>query len=234
VTHAIVMAAGEGRRLRPLTEGWPKAVLPIDGRPVLGTLLRELAAAGVTRATIVTGHLADQVERLVGDERVWGLEVRFAAQPRPDGSADAVARALEAGAEPPCVVVGADTVFSAGDVARFLEAADGRAAVAVRRAPPPQPPHRWSVGTTTDGRVTRILDDDPANPLGGAPLWLLTTEVAAHLHTDRPPYELGNSFQAAIDAGADVRAVEIGKTRDLTDPLDLVEENFPYLERHPR
>ena len=40
------MAAGEGRRLRPLTERWPKPVLPIDGRPVIGTLLRELAAAG--------------------------------------------------------------------------------------------------------------------------------------------------------------------------------------------
>ena len=39
------MAAGEGTRLRPLTERWPKPVLPIDGRPVLATLLRELAAA---------------------------------------------------------------------------------------------------------------------------------------------------------------------------------------------
>ena len=59
--HAIVMAAGEGRRLRPVTERWPKPVLPIDGRPVLGTLLRELAAAGIERAVVVTGHLAEQV-----------------------------------------------------------------------------------------------------------------------------------------------------------------------------
>jgi glucose-1-phosphate thymidylyltransferase len=45
--RAVVMAAGEGKRLRPLTERWPKPVLPIDGRPVIGTLLRELVAAGV-------------------------------------------------------------------------------------------------------------------------------------------------------------------------------------------
>jgi NDP-sugar pyrophosphorylase family protein len=228
MTHAIVMAAGEGRRLRPLTERWPKPVLPIDGRPVLGTLLRELAAAGVRSATIVTGHLAGEVESLVGDGTAWGLEVRFASQPHADGSADAVARALDAGAELPCLVVGADTVFSPGDVGRFLIAAEGRSAVAVRRDPPPEPPHRSPVATA-DGRVTRVLDDDRANPLGGAPLWLLTAEVAAHLRTDRAPHELGNSYQAAIDAGADVRAVEIGKTRDLTDPLDLVEQNFPYL-----
>jgi len=44
-----------------------------------------------------------------------------------------------------------------------------------------------------------------------------------------PPYELADAFQLAIDAGETIAAVEIGKTRDLTDPLDLVEENFPYL-----
>jgi NDP-sugar pyrophosphorylase family protein len=228
--EAIVMAAGEGRRLRPLTERWAKPMLPIDGRPVLGTLLRELAAAGVEQAAVVTGHFADQVEALVGDGSRWGLEVRFVRQPRADGSADAVARALE---RAPALVLGADTVFSPGDVGRFLAAAGEQAAVAVRREPPPEPPHRFAIATT-DGRVSRILDDDPGNPLGGAPLWLVTEDVAPHLCKDDPPYELGNAFQAAIEAGVPVLAVEIGKTRDLTDPLDLVEENFPYLECHPR
>jgi hypothetical protein len=46
---------------------------------------------------------------------------------------------------------------------------------------------------------------------------------------DKPPYELENAYQSAIDDGELVIAVEIGKTRDLTDPLDLVEENFSYL-----
>ena len=224
------MAAGEGRRLRPVTERWPKAVLPIDGRPVLGTLLRELADAGVARATIVTGHLGDQVRRLAGDGTPFGLEVVYAEQPTADGSADAVARALEAGAGLPAVVLAADTVFSPGDLGRFLGTARAEPAVAVRRDPPPDPPHRPAVGIER-GRVTRILDGDPAGALGGAPLWLLTADVAAHLRADRPPFELGNAFQAAIDAGTVVKAVEIGKTRDLTDPLDLVEENFPYLSR---
>lgn len=222
------MAAGEGRRLRPLTERWAKPVLPIDGRPVIATLLRELADAGVARATVVTGHLAKQVEALVGDGAAFGLEARFVRQPLPDGSADAVVLALEAGATTPCVVAGADTVFTVGDVARFVECAAGRDAVAVRRDPPPAPPHRRAVASS-GGKVTKIFDDDPANPLAGAPLWVLTDAVVPHLRCDRPPYELGSSYQAAIDEGADVRAVEIGKTRDLTDPLDLVEKNFTYL-----
>ena len=70
--HAVVMAAGEGRRLRPLTERWPKPILPIDGKPVIATLLRELAGAGIGAATVVTGHLAEQVEELVGDGSAFG------------------------------------------------------------------------------------------------------------------------------------------------------------------
>src|ERR687893_1111397 len=106
------MAAGEGRRLRPLTERWPKPILPIDGRPVIATLLHELAAAGCARATVVTGHLAEQVERVVGDGRAFGLAIDFVRQPAPDGSADAVARALEAGGRGPCLLTPADPLYT--------------------------------------------------------------------------------------------------------------------------
>jgi hypothetical protein len=74
-----------------------------------------------------------------------------------------------------------------------------------------------------------MRDDDPGSRWSGAPLWALGPAVAERLCRDRPPHELENAFQAAVDAGETVIAVEIGKTRDLTYPLDLVEENFPYL-----
>src|SRR5918912_2718544 len=114
------MAAGEGRRLRPLTERCANPELPVDGRPVVGTLLRELATAGVERATVVIGHLAEQVEALVGDGAAFGLVVSYVRQPEPLGSADAVLRAVRAGARPPLVVTAADTVFAPGGLARFL------------------------------------------------------------------------------------------------------------------
>ena len=75
------MAAGEGRRMRPISERWPKPVLPIDGRPVIATLLRELAAAGCLHAVVVTGHLAEQVEELLGDGSPYGIVARYARQP---------------------------------------------------------------------------------------------------------------------------------------------------------
>ena len=225
------MAAGEGRRLRPLTEIWPKPVLPIDGRPVVATLLRELAAADLTLVTVVTGHLAEPLEDLVGDGSGYGVEARTVRQPRPDGSAAAVRVALESGAAAPAIVVAADTVFRRGDIALFKRAfaASGAAgAVAVRRDPPPGP-GRAAV-RIEDGRVTRIPDDDPTAELASAPLWGLGGPVQRELAgLSGPPYELVEAYRRAIDGGALVTAVEIGSTRDLTRPLDLVRENFPYL-----
>src|SRR2546429_5790861 len=98
------MAAGEGTRLLPLTEHWPKPVLPIDGRPVLAVLLRELAAADLDRVWLVTGYLADQVEGLAGDGSAFGIEVTFVHQPDALGSADAVRRALGGGGGGPAAV----------------------------------------------------------------------------------------------------------------------------------
>jgi NDP-sugar pyrophosphorylase family protein len=228
--EAVLMAAGEGTRLRPLTERWAKPVLPIDGRPVLATLLHELAAARCDRVWLVTGYLAEQVERLAGDGSAFGVEIRVVHQPAVLGSADAVARALEAGADLPVLVAAADTVFRRGDLGRFageFAKSEAAGAVGVRTDPPPGP-GRHAI-RRRNGRVERMRDDDPANPWAGAPLWAFGRAVAERLRRDRPPYELENAFQAAIDAGETVVAIEIGKTRDLTYPLDLVVENFPYL-----
>ena len=230
--HAVVMAAGEGSRLRPLSDRWPKPVLPIDGRPVIATLLRELAAAGATFVVVVTGHLAEQVEELVGDGSGFGLEVRYARQPGVLGSADTVQRALATGAEPPFLVTAADTVYTPGDVRRFAEAFAGSGAagaLAVRRDPPPDPAHRPPV-RIVDGIVTKVIDDDPANPLGSAPLWALGPEVVPMLEgLPGPPFELADAVERAVGQGLGIAGIEIGKTRDLTHPVDLMEKNFPYL-----
>jgi NDP-sugar pyrophosphorylase family protein len=228
---AVVMAAGEGTRLRPLTERWAKPILPIDGRPILAVLLRELAAAGCARVWLVTGHFAEQVEALAGDGSAFGVEVRCVRQPEALGSADAVQRALDDGAAPPVIASAADTVFTPGDVGRFVQAFEGSeaaGAVAVRTDPGPAPGR--SAVRREGSRIVRLRDTgDAGGTWTPAPLWGLNRAVAERLRRDQPPYELGNAYQAAIDAGETVIAVEIGKTRDLTYPLDLVEENFSYL-----
>lgn len=224
------MAAGEGTRLRPLTERWAKPVLPIDGKPVVARLLRELAAAGFDEVTVVTGHLAAQVEALLGDGSGFGCRIRYVRQPGVLGSADAV---LRAGAAAPYLVTAADTLFTEGDIERFWSAfaesgADG--AVAARRDPPPSPPHRYAL-RIEEGVVRDLLDRDPGNGLAAAPLWALGPALQPILEAlpGKAPYELATVFQEAIVSGLRIAGVEIGKTRDLTHPEDVVVENFPYL-----
>lgn len=218
--RAVVMAAGLGTRMRPLTERYAKPVLPIDGVPVVGRLLRELVLAECSRVTVVTGHLAEQVERLLGDGSGFGVEIRYVRQPQPDGSADAVRQADE---EPPYVVVAADTVFAAGSVAKVARLASPAGAVGVRRHPDRAP------ARIRDGLVERVRDVGGPGPLSGAPLWVAGRAVHDRLCLDEKPWELSNAFQAAIDAGEQIAAVEVGATRDVTTPLDLLEQNFPYL-----
>ena len=217
------MAAGRGARLKPVTDRWPKPILPIDGRPVVVTLLHDLAAAGVARFVVVTGHLAGQVEALVGP---LPYEIRFARQQVPKGSLDAVRRA---GANPPFAAVAADTRFAPGDLGRFLAAAQHLPGAIAIRSQPGRPEHTRI--RVDGGRVVRV--NDPRAPGGrtAAPLMLLGEGVAAHLDDEvgGPPFELADIFQNAIDAGVTVSAIEIGRTRDLTTVVDLVRENVPYL-----
>ena len=117
--EAVVMAAGEGTRLRPITATWPKPVLPIDGVPVVVTLVHELAAAGCGPIVVVTGHLAEQVEAILAP---LPYDLRFVRQPPGLGSADAVARAE---ATPPYVVTAADTRYSAGALAALRRRSGG-------------------------------------------------------------------------------------------------------------
>jgi UTP-glucose-1-phosphate uridylyltransferase len=190
--EAVVIAAGEGRRLRPLTERWPKPILPIDGKPVIATLLRELEAAGIERSTVVVGHLGDQIRRLLA-----GLEIRFAEQPEPLGSADAVRRAVEVGARPPFIVTAADTVYAPGDLRHFVESWEASHAAGAL-APP-----LWGMGL----ELVRFLEDLPG-----------------------PPFELQTAFERAGDDALELLTIELGPIRHLTEPADVLEHNFVYLE----
>jgi NDP-sugar pyrophosphorylase family protein len=232
---AVVMAAGEGRRLRPLTERWPKPILPIEGRPVIVTLLHELAAAGLTRVWVVVGHLGAQVERLLGDGSAFGVELRYARQAEQVGSADAVRAGLDAGATPPLAILGADTVFTAGTVGSVVDrwrAAGTAGAIAVRAVPNDELPERSSVRVEGD-RLVAVVEKPPAGTAGrlaGAPLWILGPDILPFFdELPGPPYELATVAQRALAAGLELSALEIGPTRDLTRPEDLVERNFPYL-----
>ena len=216
------MAAGEGRRLLPLTERYPKPVLPIDGHPVIVTLLQDLRAAGIGRITVVVGHLADRIQQLLDG---FPHELRFVHQPEVLGAADAV---LRGELDPPYLVVGADTRFAPGAVTAFVERASAyENALAVQ--PRATAPRKDRV-RVENGVVVRFDNDDPADMTTGATLWLIGPSAHAQLDdVPGPPFEIKDAFQRALDDGVPIGAIEVGPTRDLTHPADVIRENFGYL-----
>jgi N-acetyl-alpha-D-muramate 1-phosphate uridylyltransferase len=80
---AMVLAAGRGERMRPLTDQVPKPLLPVAGEPLVGHQLRALAAAGIREIVMNCSWLADALQAALGDGRGWGVSITYSPEPWP-------------------------------------------------------------------------------------------------------------------------------------------------------
>jgi MurNAc alpha-1-phosphate uridylyltransferase len=78
---AMILAAGRGERMRPLTDHTPKPLLPAGGKPLIAWHLERLAAAGFRDIVINHAHLGDRIEAALGDGSRWGLSLRYSPEP---------------------------------------------------------------------------------------------------------------------------------------------------------
>lgn len=85
--RALILAAGRGERMRPLTDATPKPLLPVRGQPLIVHHLVALAAAGVREVVINTAWLEDQFPAALGDGARWGLKIRYSMEGRDHGGA---------------------------------------------------------------------------------------------------------------------------------------------------
>jgi MurNAc alpha-1-phosphate uridylyltransferase len=106
----MILAAGRGERMRPLTDYTPKPLLPVGGRPLIVWHIERLAAAGFAELVINHAHLGDQIEALLGDGSAWNLCISYS--PEPPGAletAGGIANALHLlGTDAPFLVVNGD------------------------------------------------------------------------------------------------------------------------------
>jgi N-acetyl-alpha-D-muramate 1-phosphate uridylyltransferase len=77
----MILAAGRGERMRPLTDRTPKPLLPVAGKPLIVWHLERLARAGIRDIVINHAHLGDQIEALLGDGDAWGVSIRYSEEP---------------------------------------------------------------------------------------------------------------------------------------------------------
>jgi MurNAc alpha-1-phosphate uridylyltransferase len=92
---AIILAAGRGERLRPLTDITPKPLVEVGGKPLIVRHVEKLAAAGVTQIVINLAHLGAQIEARLGSGRELGAEIIYSHEERALGTAGGIANALQ-------------------------------------------------------------------------------------------------------------------------------------------
>jgi MurNAc alpha-1-phosphate uridylyltransferase len=121
---ALILAAGRGERMRPLTDSIPKPLLRAGGKPIIEWQVERLAMAGFTDLVVNHSHLGQLIERALGDGRRMGVRIRYSHEVRALETAGGVAQALPLLAREPFVVVSGDihTSFDYGSLAPRMEA----------------------------------------------------------------------------------------------------------------
>jgi len=242
---AMLLAAGRGERMRPLTDATPKPLLAVQGRPLLEWHLQALAQAGVTRAVINTAWLGEQIPERFGS--VFGLQplsgerrqlsISYSHEGRDFGdaleTAGGIARALPQLGPVFWLAAGdvfaPDFVFDPQAAARFA-ASDALAHLWLVPNPAHNP--RGDFGLAEDGRALNLAADHPGPRYTYSTIALLRAELFAAPWCDIPAGNpegtraaLGPLLRRAMDAGRITASLYTGRWTDVGTPERLAELN---------
>jgi mannose-1-phosphate guanylyltransferase len=225
----MVLAAGLGTRLRPLTDLLPKPIVPVGDGTALGEVLARLKAAGSTRIVVNVHHGAARVRAAVERDhpRVTISEERDLL-----GTAGGLAHAAPALGDGSVLVWNADCLADV-DVGRLVGehgAGGAEATLLVQR----RPPGKGSVGLDERGRVVRLRSERLADETSGGE-FLGVHVIGSSLRALLPPVGcvVGDVYIPAMMRGAGLRAVlYAGPFVDIGTPRSYLEANLAWLERH--
>lgn len=152
---AVILAAGKGTRLLPLTLTTPKPLLKAGGRCLLDYLLERTATAGVSEVLVNVHHLASQVQDYVGDGSRWGLKVHWFVEPELLDTGGALRNMLPVLGDSPCVVLSAD-IWTDYPLRQLLKSSNNSAVHLLLVPNPPFNPQgdfQFQATTLTTGQV---------------------------------------------------------------------------------
>jgi len=159
VKQALILAAGEGQRLRPLTANKPKAMISIAGKPILHHVIEALAQSGIRNIVLVVGYKKEQVYDYMGSGEKFGVDITYVTQDKQLGTAHALAQAKEV-VEDEFLVLPGDNLIEADTIARFV--AVKPEAMLVKKV---DNPTRYGVVTIKNDAVEGIAEK-PERPKG--------------------------------------------------------------------
>ncbi|WP_049997854.1 sugar phosphate nucleotidyltransferase [Halococcus sediminicola] len=236
VRTAVVLAAGEGNRLRPLTHNRPKPMLPAANRPILGYVFDALIDAGIEEITVVIGYKRDRVQEHFGPT-YRDTPLDYVIQDKQLGSGHALLQARSV-IDEPFLLVNGDRVLDAGLVTDVVaEFENHPASAATLGVLEHRDVSRYGAVDLREGRIDEIVekpDSDEYRLINAGVYAFRTTIFDAIEETDRRDGELQlpDTLAQLIDAGEDIRGVRVeGLSPHATYPWDLLTVTQEILAR---
>jgi glucose-1-phosphate thymidylyltransferase len=235
---AVVLAAGEGKRLRPLTETRPKPMLPVANAPILEHMLGALVEAGIDRVVLVVGYNSERIQSYFGDGTRVGVDITYVTQEPRLGTGDALLEAERYVGGPFLALNGNQFVEPSlieGLVEHLTE--EGTTGIGVTRAGDPS---QYGVVTLDGTHVETFVEKPPAHAvdseLVSTGVYAFTPDVFAALRELGPGSEIPGELQLTdvIQHFLDrrIRAVRYdGLWLEVTRPWDLLSANSELLQR---
>ncbi len=223
--QAVILAAGEGQRLRPFTVNRPKVMLFIAGKPILQYVIEALAQNGIRDITLVVGYRKEQVLDYFGSGEAFGVDLTYVTQQRQLGTAHALVQAKEKIKDDFLVLPG-DNLIAADTIDRF--AAVAPEAVLVKKV---DNPLRYGVVAVQRGMVKEIMEKpaEAASNLVSTGIYSLSKAIFDFVE---PELDLPDVVNRMLGQGCKIRALETGGTwLDAIYPWDILNLNAAVLQQ---
>jgi UDP-N-acetylglucosamine diphosphorylase/glucosamine-1-phosphate N-acetyltransferase len=223
--QAVILAAGEGQRLRPFTVTRPKGMLSIAGKPILQHVVEALAQQGIRKIVLVAGYRREQIFDHFGNGKDLSVDIEYVTQERQLGTAHALAQAKDA-VRGEFLVLGGDNLIDAETVSNFIDVRPP--AMLLKHVPDAS---RYGVVGFEDGRVTRITEK-PTQAAGDAVnvgIYAFGEEIFDHIGSE---LDLPDVINGMLSKGEVVHPyVTRGTWLDVVYPWDIVRLNGAILDR---
>ena len=238
--RAVILAAGEGIRLRPLTFTRPKHLITIGGKPLLEHILDSLKAAGLNEALIIVYYLGDQLQRFFGDGSRFGMDLRYEKQEAVRGTADAASFAKSYVDEDFLLIYG-DLVVTPDIIKKVVSFHEREKPAASMAVTPVEHPEHYGMIKLDGSHVIDIIEKPspegtPTN-LANAGIYLFSPEIFEKIEQTRPSKreerEITDSVKLLIQEKKSVLAVQVPSEEwlDVGRPWDLLQATRRVLSR---
>jgi NDP-sugar pyrophosphorylase family protein len=226
----VIVAGGEGRRLRPLTETVPKPMLDVGGRPLLETVLEQVRDAGFSKAFLLVHYGADEIEGHFGDGSGIGLDLRYVQEPAPLGSAGGLGL-LRDELDRPFVVLNADLLTNVdfGALLKFHEAEGNVITMGVKQFVLEVP---YGVVDLEGTNVRGVREKPELRFFVNAGIYALDPEARAFVPEPEAEFHMTHLIDRALAAGARVGSFPVHEYwLDIGQMADYVRANDDHVTR---